>query len=70
MSNYNKRPALYVENSEGRVFRGNREIQDCLRAELSGGSRTLIVETYPGASLDNIRRLIEGLAPDLIEDPA
>ena len=66
MSNYNKRPALYVENSEGRVFRGNREIQDCLRAELSGGSRTLIVETYPGASLDNIRRLIEGLDPDLI----
>ena len=66
MSNYNKRPALYVENSEGRVFRGNREIQDCLRAELSGDSRTLIVETYPGASLDNIRRLIEELAPDLI----
>ena len=66
MSNYNKRPALYVENSEGRVFQGNREIQDCLRAELSGGSRTLIVETYPGASLDNIRRLIEGLDPDLI----
>ena len=66
MSNYNKRPALYVENSKGRVFRGNREIQDCLRAELSGGSRTLIVETYPGASLDNIRRLIEGLDPDLI----
>ena len=66
MSNYNRRPALHVENSNGRVFRGNREITDILGAELSGGSRTLIVETYPGTSDDNVRQLIESLGPDLI----
>ena len=66
MSNYNKRPALYVKNSEGRVFRGDREISDCLWAELSGSSWTLIVETYPGTSDDKVRQLIEALAPDLI----
>ena len=66
MSNYDRRPALHVENSKGRIFRGNREITELLRAELPGDSRTLIVETYPGTSDDNVRQLIEALDPDLI----
>ncbi len=66
MSDYNKRPTLRVENSTGRVFRGRREILDCLREELSGESRTLIAETYPGVSEDNMRRLLEELEPDLM----
>ena len=66
MSDYNKRPTLRVENSAGRVFRGSREILDCLREELSGESWTLIAETYPGISEDNMRRLLEELEPDLL----
>ena len=66
MSDYNRRPALQIENSRGRIFRGNREITDLLGAELSGGNRTLIIETYPGTSDDNVRQLIEALDPDLI----
>lgn len=66
MSDYNKRPTLRVENSAGRVFRGSREILDCLREELPGESWTLIAETYPGVSEDNMRRLLEELEPDLM----
>ena len=66
MSDYNKRPSRRIEKSEGRVFRGDREILRRLRPELDGGSRTLIVETYPGVSEDKVRGLLEELHPDLI----
>ena len=65
MSDYNKRPSRRIEKSEGRVFRGDREILRRLRPELDGGSRTLIVETYPGVSQGEIIKLVSSLSPDL-----
>ena len=66
MSDYNKRPSKSIENSSGRVFRGDREILDCLRSELTGDHWTLIVETYPGVAEDKVRQMVEELHPDRI----
>ena len=66
MSNYNKRPAKIIENSEGRVFRGDREISECLQSQLKGDSWILIAETYPGVAEEKMRRLLESMNPDLV----
>ena len=66
MSDYNKHPSKCIINSEGRVFRGERRILDCLRDELAGSRWTLIVETYPGVAEDKVRRMIGELHPDFI----
>ena len=66
MSEYNKRPTKPVSGCGGRVFRGDREILAVLRAELTGGSWTLIVETYPGINEDKVCRMLKELKPDLI----
>ena len=66
MSDYNKRPSKSIENSNGRVFRGDREILDCLRSELTGDHWTLIVETYPGVAEDKVRQMVEELHPDRV----
>lgn len=66
MSAYNKHPSIHIENSDGKVFRGDDEILRCLQAELSGDRWTLIVETYPGISEERICRMLEELRPDLI----
>ena len=66
MSGYNKHPSIHIENSDGKVFRGDDEILRCLRAELSGDRWTLIVETYPGVNEGRLRRMLEKLHPDLI----
>ena len=66
MSNYCKRPAKFIENSGGRVFRGERAILERLQSQLKGESWTLIAETYPGVSEEKIRGLLEALHPDLI----
>ena len=66
MSNYCKRPAKFIENSGGRVFRGERAIPERLQSQLKGESWTLIAETYPGVSEEKIRGLLEALHPDLI----
>ena len=66
MSNYNKRPAKVIENSEGRVFRGDREISECLQSQLKGDSWILIAETYPGVAEEKMRQLLESMNPDLV----
>ena len=66
MAEYNKRPTRPVSGCGGRVFRGDREILEVLRAELTGGSWTLIVETYPGINEDKVCRMLKELKPDLI----
>ena len=66
MSEYNKRPTKPVSGCGGRVFRGDREILAVLRAELTGGSWTVIVETYPGINEDKVCRMLKELKPDLI----
>ena len=66
MSGYNKHPSIHIENSNGKVFRGDDEILRCLQAELSGDRWTLIVETYPGVNEGRLRRMLEKLQPDLI----
>ena len=66
MSDYVKRPAKRIDNSEGRVFRGRSEILDRLRSELSGDSWSIALETYPGVNEDKMRELLEELHPDLI----
>ena len=66
MSLYNKRPSKRVAGSGGRVFRGDREILDCLRKDLIGDSWTLIVETYPGINENKVCRMLKELKPDRI----
>ena len=66
MSGYNKHPSIHIENSDGKVFRGDEDILRCLREELSGEQWTLIVETYPGVNEDRMHRMLEKLHPDRI----
>ena len=66
MSDYVKRPSKRITGCGGRVFRGDREILAVLRAELTGGSWTLIVETYPGINEDKVCRMLKELKPDRI----
>ena len=66
MSGYDKRPSIHIENSDGKVFRGDGAIIRCLQAELSGDQWTLVVETYPGVNEDRLRRIFEKLQPDRI----
>ena len=66
MSGYNKHPSIHIENSDGKVFRGDEDILRCLQTELSGDQWTLIVETYPGVNEDRMHRMLETLHPDRI----
>ena len=66
MSEYNKRPSKRIIGGKGRVFRGDREILDCLRKDLIGDSWTLIVETYPGINENKVCWMLKELKPDRI----
>lgn len=66
MSDYNKHPSINIENSAGKLFKGESEILRCLQAGLAGDKWTLIVETYPGVNEDRMRGMLQELHPNLI----
>ena len=64
-SNYDKRPAVRISQSESECAAGWREILDGLRAHPS--ARRIAIECYPGVLLEPLQReLVLGLAPELV----
>ncbi len=64
-SNYDKRPAVRISQSESECAAGWREILDGLRAHPS--ARRIAIECYPGVRIEPLQReLVLGLAPKLV----
>ena len=66
-SNYDKRPAVRISQSESECAAGWREILDGLRAHPS--ARRIAIECYPGVRTESLlRELVSGMAPELVLD--
>ena len=65
MKGYDRYPAKKIGNTKGSVFKGETSIPERLRRDLTGESRILVLETYPGVSQGEIIKLVRSLSPDL-----
>ena len=65
MKGYDRYPAKKIGNTKGSVLKGETSIPERLRRDLTGESRILVLETYPGVSQGEIIKLVSSLSPDL-----
>ena len=66
MKGYDRYPAKKTGNTGGSVFKGGESILKKLKEVLTGDSWTLVLETYPGVSEEEIIKLILDLGPDQV----
>ena len=66
MKGYDRYPAKKTGNTGGSVFKGWESILKKLKEVLTGDSWTLVLETYPGVSEEEIIKLILDLGPDQV----